>query len=352
MTTKSFSFAFVTPFIRKTTCFYNKFLTFIKKYAIIILYDFVQTRIYPQKRMQNELRLEKKGFQIMNNYCIFTDSGCDLSRELLDAWGVKSLSLNFRFVGSDTLYSNDDMDTKEFYQKMREGSVAKTSAVNSEAFAQAFEEELKKGNDLLYIAFSSGLSNTFNAGRIACEQLSEKYPDRKVFAVDTLAASAGQGLLVRLACDKRDAGATIEEVASFVEGIRLRLAHWFTVDDLVYLKRGGRISPTAAFVGNMLGIKPVLHVDNEGHLINMSKVRGRKTSLNALVSKMEETEADVENYPIYICNADCMSDVEYVKKCILDKFGKEVSVVTDVGPVIGAHSGPGTLAVFFVAKER
>ena len=288
----------------------------------------------------------------MNNYCIFTDSGCDLSREHLDAWSVKSLCLNFRFVGNDTLYSNDDMNTKEFYQKMREGSVAKTSAVNSETFAQAFEEELKKGYDVLYLGFSSGLSNTFNAGRIATEQLSEKYPDRKIFAVDTLAASAGQGLLVRIACDKRDAGASIEEVASCIEEIKLRLAHWFSVDDLVYLKRGGRISPTAAFVGNMLGIKPVLHVDNDGHLINMAKVRGRKTALNALVSKMTETEADVEHYPIYISHADCMSDVEYVKKCIAEKFGKEVAVVTDVGPVIGAHSGPGTIALFFVAKER
>ena len=288
----------------------------------------------------------------MKQYRIFTDSGCDLSRDLLNEWNVTSLSLNFRFVDSDVLYSDNDMTSKEFYQKMREGSVAKTSAVNSETFAEAFEEELKKGNDVLYIGFSSGLSNTFNAGRIACEQLSEKYPESKIFAVDTLAASAGEGLLLRLACDKRDAGASIEEVATFIEEIKLRLAHWFSVDDLVYLKRGGRISPTAAFVGNMLGIKPVLHVDNEGHLINISKVRGRKTALNALVSKMTELEADVENYPIYISHADCLSDVEYVKKCIFEKFGKEVAVVTDVGTVIGAHSGPGTIALFFVAKER
>lgn len=283
---------------------------------------------------------------------IFTDSACDISPELLAQWDVQAISLNFRFVGDDKLYSDNDMASSEFYAQMREGKVAKTSAVNSETFAQAFAPELENGNDILYLGFSSGLSNTFNAGRIATEQLSEIYPDKKIFAVDTLCASAGQGLIVRLVCDKRDAGASIEEAAAFAEEIKLRVAHWFTVDDLVYLKRGGRISPTAAFVGNMLGIKPVLHVDNDGHLISMSKVRGRKTAINAMAQKMAELDADTRNYPIYISHADCMSDVEYLTKQIKEKTGKDVSVITNVGTVIGAHSGPGTLALFFIAKER
>lgn len=287
----------------------------------------------------------------MSQYCIFTDSACDISAELLGEWNVKFIPLNFRFVGNDTLYSDNDLSSKEFYEEMRAGKIAKTSAVNSETFLQAFEEELKLGNDVLYLGFSSGLSNTFNAGRIATEQLSEQYPDRKIFAIDTLAASAGFGLLVRLACDKRDAGATIEEVASFIEENKLRLAHWFTVDDLVYLKRGGRISPTVAFVGNMLGIKPVLHVDNEGHLINMNKVRGRKTAIAALAAKIGELEADL-NYPIYISQADCMPDVDYLCKVIKEKYGKDVTIVTNIGAVIGAHAGPGTVALFFMAKER
>lgn len=288
----------------------------------------------------------------MNKFIIFTDSACDIVPEILAEWGVKAICLNFRFVGNDTLYSDNDMSSSEFYAEMRAGKVAKTSAVNSESFAQAFEEELKAGNDVLYIGFSSGLSNTYNAGRIAAEQLRDSYPDRKILAVDTLCASAGEGLLLRLACDKRDAGATIEETAEFVEGIKLRVAHWFTVDDLEYLKRGGRVSPTVAFVGNMLGIKPVMHVDNDGHLIKIDTVRGRKKSIAALADKMTELEADVEHYPIFISHGDCLADAEFLKKLIFDKFGKEVAIITNVGTVIGAHSGPGTLALFFIAKER
>ena len=230
--------------------------------------------------------------------------------------------------------------------------MAKTSAVNSETFLSLFEEALKEGKDVLYLGFSSGLSTTYNSGRLAAEQMREKHPDRKIIVLDTLAASAGFGLLVYLAVQKKNAGASIEETAEYAKSLIPRLAHWFTVDDLVYLKRGGRISPTAAFVGNMLGIKPVLHVDNEGHLINMSKVRGRKTALNALASKIGELEADVEHYPIFISHGDCMADVEMLKKMILDKYGKEVELVTDVGAVIGAHAGPGVLALFFIAKER
>ena len=288
----------------------------------------------------------------MHQYCIFTDSACDIKPEILSGWGVASLPLNFRFAGEEALYADNDMPIVEFYNQMRAGKVAKTSAVNSETFLQAFEKIVAQGQDILYLGFSSGLSTTFNSARLAAQELCERYPDRKILVVDTLAASAGFGLLVYLVCHKKAVGASIEEAAAYAKELLPRLCHWFTVDDLVYLKRGGRVSATTAFVGNMLAIKPVLHVDNEGHLINMTKVRGRRTALAALADKIGELEADIENYPIFISHGDCMADVEILKKMILDKYGKEVKLVTDVGAVIGAHAGPGVMALFFIGKER
>ena len=288
----------------------------------------------------------------MSNYVIFTDSGCDIKPELLKEWGVPCKSLNFRFDGSEKEYSNEDMDTNEFYAKMREGAVAKTSAVNVDTFALAFEEFLKEGKDVLFVGFSSGLSTTYNSARLAAQQLSEKYPERKVITVDTLAASAGQGLILKLALDKKNEGATIEEVAAFVEDIKFKISIWFTVDDLVYLKRGGRVSPTAAFFGNMLGIKPVLHMDNEGHLVPVAKVRGRKTSIAALADKYGELATKLDGSDIFISHGDCIADAQYLADLLKTRYGASVSLITDVGTVIGAHSGPGTLALFFVGKER
>ncbi len=288
----------------------------------------------------------------MSNYVIFTDSGCDIKADVLKSWGVSSLDLTFRFNGEDKEYSNSDMDITSFYNRMREGGVAKTAAVNIETFKNAFESILKEGNDLLYLGFSSGLSTTYNSGRMAAAELAELYPERKIIAVDTLAASAGEGLLVYLVTKKKEEGATIEEAAEYAESIKLNISHWFTVDDLVYLKRGGRVSSTAAFVGNALGIKPVMHVDNAGKLINMTKVRGRKTSLMAIVSKYSETAMDPDSGTVFISHGDCMADAEFVAKQIKEKHGVEVKLITDVGTVIGAHSGPGTFALFFVAKER
>lgn len=288
----------------------------------------------------------------MSAYVIFTDSASDIKPELLNKWGVPFINLTFRFEGDEKEYSNSEMQSKEFYDKMREGKIAKTAAINPDTFAEAFEEILSQGKDILYIGFSSGLSTTYNSGKIAADELLEKYPDRKIITVDTLAASAGEGMLVYLATQKKNSGASIEEVAQYIEDIKLKLCHWFTVDDLVYLKRGGRVSPTVAFVGNLLGIKPVLHVDNEGHLINMFKVRGRKAAISALADKLGELAEDKENGVVYISHGDCMGDVELLKDILKDKYGAKVDVVADVGPVIGAHSGPGTLALFFVGKER
>ncbi len=288
----------------------------------------------------------------MHNYVIFTDSSCDLSQEMIKKRGVYCSSLTFRFDDGEKECSNNEMPIKDFYDKMRAGGVAKTAAVNSETFALEFEKFLKEGVDVLYIGFSSGLSTTFNSARLAAEQLKSDYPERKILVVDTLAASAGIALLLDLVIEKKNSGATIEEAAAYAESMKLKICHWFTVDDLVYLKRGGRVSPTAAFVGNMLGIKPVLHVDNEGHLINVSKVRGRKVSVATLADKYGELHDDEAEKKVYISHADCLAEAEELGRIIKEKYGAETGLITDVGTVIGAHSGPGTIALFFVGKQR
>ncbi len=288
----------------------------------------------------------------MSNYVIFTDSACDIKPELLSEWGVTYRPLTFYFNGDAREYSNDDMPVGEFYEKMRQGGVAKTSAVNVDAFEEAFETLLKEGKDILYLGFSGGLSTTCNSARIAAGELADKYPERKTVVVDTLCASAGQGLLVRLIADKKAEGATLEEAAQFAEDIKLNIAHWFTVDDLVYLKRGGRVSPTVAFVGNTLGIKPIMHVDDEGHLVKVDKARGRRKSLMTMVDMYTQSAKTPESGLVFISHADCEEDARFVADQIKERHGVEVQVITDVGPVIGAHSGPGTFALFFVAKNR
>lgn len=288
----------------------------------------------------------------MNKYVIFTDSACDISEELLKKWGVKYASLTYTFSDSPRQYGNYEIPSHEFYQKMRDGGVAKTSAINIASFQEVFEEYCKEGVDVLYVGFSSGLSSTVQAAEVAARLLSQKYPERTIKVIDTLAASAGQGLLLYLAVKSKENGATLEETAQVVENNILKLAHWFTVDDLVYLKRGGRVSAVSAFVGGMLGIKPVLHVDNEGHLIPVLKVRGRKTSLRTMADKYTETAEDPKSGIVFISHGDCIDDAQALAKMIEDEHGVKTEIITYVGPVIGAHSGPGTLALFFIAKER
>ncbi len=288
----------------------------------------------------------------MKDYVIYTDSACDLKPELLAEWGVPFRSLTFRFNDSEKEYSNEEMPIDAFYNKMKEGGIAKTAAVNADAFAAEFEKILQEGKDILYLGFSSGLSTTFNSARIAAENLKPKYPDSKLIVIDTLAASAGEGLIVGLTVEEKKKGATIEEAAEFVKNLIPRMGIWFTVDDLVYLKRGGRVSATSAFVGNLLGIKPVLYMDNEGHLIPRSKVRGRKTAITALADQYTARAHDKENGTVYISHGACLADAELLASILKERHGVTVKVITDVGPVIGAHSGPGTLALFFVADER
>ncbi len=288
----------------------------------------------------------------MSTYVIYTDSACDIVPEKLAEWGVARVSLAFRFDHLDKDFLNDDMPITEFYQNMRDGHVAKTNAVNAEAFRGLFEPTLAAGIDILYLGFSSGLSTTYNQGRLAAEELAEKYPDRKILTVDTLSASAGFGLLLKLTVDKKNEGATIEEAAAYAESLVPKLAHWFTVEDLVYLKRGGRVSPMTALIGGMLSIKPVLHMDDEGHLIKVTTARGRKASLQALANKLLETADDPKNGKIFISHGDCLEDAQLLAAMLKDGGANDVELITNVGAVIGAHSGPGTMALFFVASHR
>ena len=288
----------------------------------------------------------------MKDYKIVTDSACDISAELLEEWGVSYNELTFRFSDDNKEYTNNEMPVKEFYDKMRAGGVAKTAAVNSETWLQCFEAILKEGHDVLCLAFSSGLSTTYNSARIAATELSETYKDSKIIVIDTLSASAGEGLLLRLALNKKSEGASIEEVADFVRENVQKVCHWFTVDDLVYLKRGGRISSAAAFFGNMIGIKPVLHVDETGHLVNVSKARGRRNALLAMADMYTGTAIDKEGGLVYISHADCEGDAKELARILNERHGATVEIITSVGPVIGAHAGPGTLALFFIGTTR
>lgn len=288
----------------------------------------------------------------MNNYVIYTDSACDIAPEILEEWGVRVIPLTFMFQEEDKQYSNYDLSAKDFYGRMREGKVAKTSAINIATFKEEFGKILADGCDLLYLGFSSGLSTTYNSAHLAVEELKEEYPDRKIITVDTLSASAGMGLLVYLTVQKKNEGASIEQAAQFAYNNRLNLCHWFTVDDLVYLKRGGRVSPTVAFVGGLLGIKPIMHMDNDGKLINMFKARGRKAAIQAIADKYGELSITPNKGTVFISHGDCIDDAKALADIVKKTYGVEVKIFADIGPVIGAHSGPGTLALFFLGKER
>ena len=290
----------------------------------------------------------------MSEYVIVTDSSADLTAGMAEELGVEVLPLSFMVKGQTyrNYPDNREMDPGAFYAMLRAGEMATTAAVNVADYTSVLEPLLEQGKDVLVLAFSSGLSATYQSSVIAVEELRARFPERKIFTVDTLCASLGQGLLVYLAAKKQQAGASIEEVRDWAEENKLHLCHWFTVDDLHFLKRGGRISAATAVVGSMLHIKPVLHVDDEGHLISMGKARGRGASLTALVDHMEETAIDPASQVVFISHGDCLADAEKVAGDVKKRFGVKEVVINHVGPVIGAHSGPGTLALFFLGSRR
>ena len=290
----------------------------------------------------------------MSDFVILTDSSADLSADMVQKLNVEVLPLGF--VLDNQSYrnypDNRDMDPHVFYERLRAGNVATTNAVNVAQYVEALEPLLQSGKDVLVLAFSSGLSTTYNSSRLAVEELREKYPERKLYTVDTLCASLGQGLLVWYAARERDRGRSIEEVRDWIEEHRLNICHQFTVDDLHFLKRGGRISAATAVVGTMLQIKPVMHVDNEGHLIKVDTARGRKASLNALVDKVGELADNPAAQTMFISNSDCQEDAQYVADQIKARYGTEEIIINSIGPVIGAHTGPGCVALFFTGKHR
>ena len=284
------------------------------------------------------------------NYVVMTDSSADLTAALVEQLGLDVIPLSVN-VGEQSFMNYPDereISSTDFYEMLRKGANAQTSAVNVDTFLNAMSVHLKAGKDVLYLGFSSGLSSTYGASEVAAQELRETYPDRKIFTVDTLCASLGQGLLVYLTMQKVLSG----EAAAYAEENRLHLCHWFTVDDLFFLKRGGRVSAATALVGSALGIKPVLHVDNEGHLINVSKARGRKNSILALVDRMESSAIEPQKQTIFISHGDCLDDANFLAEELRKRFGISDITINFVGPVIGAHSGPGTLALFFLGTER
>lgn len=286
-------------------------------------------------------------------YIICTDSSCDLSPSYIDAHPLKVLGLMYTINGET--FEDDNfraITPKSFYDRIRQGQTSKTTLINTERYVEFFTPILQQGEDILYVGFSSGLSGSVQSAMIAANQLKEQFPQRDIRVVDTLAASLGQGLLVHYALANQSKGMSLADNAKWLEDHKLNLAHWFTVDDLNHLRRGGRISATTAILGTMLSIKPVMHMDNEGHLIAMSKTRGRKQSLKALVEEMGRLVVHPEAQDIFISHGDCLEDAQYVGSLIQQRFPVQSITYHEVGPVIGSHTGPGVVALFFMGDHR
>jgi len=290
----------------------------------------------------------------MRNYVIVTESTTDLPTNIIEELGIKIIPMAFEIGDKSYLNfpDNRDLDVHEFYEKLKKGEKSTTSLVNVATFIEHFEPILKSGYDILYIAFSSGLSGTYNASLLAEEILKEKYIGSKIICVDSKAASLGEGLLVYTAAKKKEEGLDIEELNKWLLKNVLRLCQWFTVDDLNHLKRGGRVNAFTATLGTALNVKPILHVDDEGHLIPVSNVRGRKKSIHELLEHMIETCTNPEDQVVFIGHGDCLEDAEYLANLVRGKMKVKDIVINDIGPVIGSHSGPGTMTLFFFGTVR
>lgn len=287
----------------------------------------------------------------MSKFVIITASTADLPNEYLEKNNVETIKYTFTVDGTN--YKEGDMDAKKFFDLEREGHVPTTSQLTPVEAIDIFDGHLKKGTDILYISFSSGLSGSCGNVKLVANDMKEKYPKRKIFVIDSLCASLGQGLLVDYAVKMRDEGKDITEIAKWLEANKLNLNHWFTVDSLDHLRRGGRVSGGAAFVGNLLKIKPVLNVDHEGHLIPREKIQGRKKALKFLVEKMEELVVNPDGQTIFISHGDDLPAAEKVASLVKERFpGVAEIMINNLGSVIGAHAGPGTVALFFMGKSR
>ena len=287
----------------------------------------------------------------MASYQIITDSACDLPKSMLGQLDVLSVPLHILFRGQN-LPDSVDEGLKEIYDGLRAGEPASTCAANPDGWRAAMEPVLAQGMDVLVLAFSSALSTTYQSAVIAAQELSERYPQRKIRVIDTGSAALGQGFFVFHACQQRDRGLSLEALAQWCLENKGHMCHWFTVDDLMFLKRGGRVSATTALVGTMLQIKPVLHVDDEGHLINVAKARGRKASIDALAKKVAELGEGFNNETMFISHGDCLEDAAHLAAILKEKYGVKEVYTYYVGAVIGSHAGPGTVALFFLGSKR
>lgn len=286
----------------------------------------------------------------MDNYVIVSDSTLDLSQDMVNDLQIEVIPM--KYIINDKICIDGEHSSKDFYDELRKGVSVSTTQINTEEFFEFFSKYLSEGKDILYIGFSSGLSGTYNNAVNASKQLQEIYPKNKVIVIDSVSASVGQGLLIYYVALKKKAGYSIEELEKWVIENRTKLCHWFTVDDLHHLKRGGRISATVAVIGSVLNVKPLLFVDNDGKLKISEKVRGRKKTLDLMVSKMRNSYLNVDNLAVSICHGDCLEDAEYVAKKIKDEFSIENIIIRPMGSIIGAHTGPGTLGLGFLGNSR
>ena len=290
----------------------------------------------------------------MRDYVIMTDSCCDLTDQMARDLELEVLPLTMHMDGQD--YPNDLAGTaisnQEFYKRIRAGKLATTSAVNVGQFQDAMRRVLESGRDIVCVCFSSALSATYQSAVIAAEDLRAEFPEAEIHVVDSLSASLGQGLLLYLAVEQKRKGLTAAELAKWVEDNRLTVCHWFTVDDLNFLKRGGRVSATTALLGTMLSIKPIMHTSDECKLVPVSKARGRKAAIAALLDKIEALGIHPEKQTMFICHADCEEDAKAVAQTIQDRFGTPTVHINYIGPVIGSHTGPNTMGIFFVGTQR
>jgi DegV family protein with EDD domain len=289
----------------------------------------------------------------VQKYIITTDTTCDLPQDYLDEHNIALLPLYYSFNG--TVYGDTNiLEPKEFYDKMRGGEMPNTMAVNPANARQVFIRLLEEGYDILHIGFSSALSGSCSVAATSARELCDERPGANILVVDSLSASLGEGLLIHKAVMMKEDGKSMTEVADWLEKNKLNLCHMFTVDDLHHLHRGGRVSKATAIIGTLINVKPVLHVDNEGHLVPLNNVRGRK---KALISLVEQMAIRIKNYPvkndiIFISHGDCLEDAEFVADLVKERFGIEKYLINFVSPTIGAHSGPGTVALFFMGTER
>ena len=289
----------------------------------------------------------------MYTYKIITDSCCDLTPEQYAAYDISYTPLSVVYQGVEHKNFTDPALIRDFYNGLRQGETASTSAANPDSWAKVMEEALAKGQDVLCLAFSSALSTTYQSAVIAAEDLQEKYPQRQIRVVDSLCAALGQGLLLHHACRKRDEGMSLDQLAQWCEENKQNICHWVTVDDLQHLKRGGRISATTAIVGGMLNIKPIIHVDSEGKLNNVAKMRGRKAAMEYLANKAAEAGEGWDNETVFIAHGDCPEDAAALEALVRQKCPWVKNVVIGyVGAVIGAHTGPGVLVVFYIGNNR